>query len=102
VLDLMARLAVPLVLVGGTYLGSLSHLLCAQDVVLRRGLELATIVISETEGSPVPLEAVLETLSRFTTAPLLGLPRVRVAGRADDSFARLGTSILAHLGGRSV
>jgi dethiobiotin synthetase len=101
-LDLMARLALPLVLVGGTYLGGLSHLLSAQDVLLRRGLDLAAIVISESEGSTVPLGATLETLSRFTAAPLLGLPRVCAPGRADDAFARLGTSILSHLGSRSV
>jgi dethiobiotin synthetase len=102
VLDLMARLGVPLVLVGGTYLGALSHVLSAQAVLLYRGLDLAAIVISESEGSTVPLEATLETLSRFTAAPLLGLPRVCVLNRADDAFARLGTSILSHSGGRSV
>lgn len=78
VLDLMIALELPLILVGGTYLGTLSHVLSAQDVVLRRGLDLRAIVISESAGGGPPFEATLTTLSRFAKAPLMGLPRQAV------------------------
>lgn len=75
VLDWMTRLEIPIVLVGGTYLGSLSHMLTAQDVLLQRRLDLRAIVISETQDSPVPLGATLTTLRPFAATPLLGLGR---------------------------
>ncbi len=97
VLNLMMRLGVPLVLVGGSYLGALSHVLSAQAVLLHRGLDLAAIVISESEGSSVSLEATLDTLSRFADAPLLAVPRSRDTSCVDDTFARLATLISSHL-----
>jgi dethiobiotin synthetase len=75
VLDVMVALGLPLVLVAGSYLGTLSHVLSAQDVILRNALDLRAIVISETEGSAVPLDATLATLATFARAPLLGLNR---------------------------
>ena len=96
-LNVMLRLGQPSILVGGSYLGALSHVLTAQAVLLHRGLDLAAIVISESEGSSVSLEATLDTLSRFADAPLLAVPRSRDTSRVDDAFARLATLISAHL-----
>lgn len=92
-LDLMAELGLPLILVGGTYLGTLSHVLSAQDVLLGRKLDLAAIAISETRDSSVSLDATLETLARFTAAPLLGIPRVENQSLATAGFARLAALI---------
>jgi len=75
VLDLMIALQLPVVLAAGSYLGTLSHVLCAQDVILRHALDLRAIAVSETEDSSVPIEATLATLANFTIAPLLGLLR---------------------------
>jgi dethiobiotin synthetase len=75
VLDWIARLEVPVVLVGGTYLGTLSHILSAQDVLLNRGLDLRAIVVSETPRSTVSIEATRASLARFAKAPLLALAR---------------------------
>jgi len=75
VLDLMSMLNLPLILVAGSYLGTLSHVLSAQDVILRYPLDLRAIVVSETDGAPVPLDATLMTLANFTKAPLLALRR---------------------------
>lgn len=101
VLNLMVRLGVPLILVGGSYLGTLSHVLSAQEVLLRRGLDLAAIVISESEGSTVPVDATLATLARFAAAPLLGLPRAADASRAAEAFTQLGRLLSSHLDARS-
>jgi dethiobiotin synthetase len=75
VLDLIARLNIPIILVGGSYLGTLSHLLSAQDVVLSRELDLRALVISESEGATVPFEETLVSLDHFAGAPVLGLRR---------------------------
>jgi dethiobiotin synthetase len=89
VLDLMIALNLPLVLVAGSYVGTLSHVLSAQDVILRHALALRAIVVSETEGAPAPLDATLATLANFAKAPLLGLRRQVPARQTDAVFQYL-------------
>jgi dethiobiotin synthetase len=89
VLDWMSLLNLPLILVAGSYLGTLSHVLSAQDVILRHALDLRAIVVSETEGAPVPLDATLATLANFAKAPLLGLRRQVPARQNDAVFQKL-------------
>jgi dethiobiotin synthetase len=93
VLDLMVALRQPVVLVGGSYLGTLSHVLSAQDVILRRNLHLRAIVISESEGSPPPLHETLVSLSNFITAPLIGLARQGPEARNHEAFQLLAELI---------
>lgn len=89
VLDLMVALRLPLLLVAGSSLGTLSHVLCAQDVILRHDLDLCAIVVSETKDAAVPFEATLASLSNFTNAPLLGLRREVPAARNGAVFQQL-------------
>jgi dethiobiotin synthetase len=93
VLDLMTALNLPLILVAGSYLGTLSHVLSAQDVILRHALDLRAIVVSETEGAQVPLDATLATLANFAKAPLLGLRRQVPARQNDAVFQHLAELI---------
>jgi dethiobiotin synthetase len=93
VLDLMSLLNLPMILVAGSYLGTLSHVLYAQDVILRHALDLRAIVVSETEGAPVPLDATLATLANFAKAPLLGLRRQVPARQNDAVFQNLAELI---------
>jgi dethiobiotin synthetase len=93
VLDLMGLLNLPLILVAGSYLGTLSHVLSAQDVLLRQALDLRAIVISESEDAQVPLGATLATLANFAKAPLLGLRRQVPAAQNDAVFQRLAELI---------
>ena len=93
VLDLMRLLNLPLILVAGSYLGTLSHVLSAQDVILRHALDLRAIIVSETEGAPVPLDATLATLANFAKAPLLGLRRQVQARQNDAVFQNLAELI---------
>lgn len=88
-LDLMTELAPPLILVGGSYLGAISHLLSAQDVLLRRKLDLRAIVVSESETSAVGLDATLATLAHFAGAPLISLQRAGGVARNRAAFAQL-------------
>jgi dethiobiotin synthetase len=93
VLDLMGLLNLPLILVAGSYLGTLSHVLSAQDVILRHALDLRAIVVSETDGAPVPLDATFVTLAKFTKAPLLALRRQVPARQNDAVFQHLAELI---------
>jgi dethiobiotin synthetase len=65
VLDLIEALALPVVLVGGTALGAISHCLTAREVLRARGRAPAIIVLDESAGSTVPLEATRDTLADF-------------------------------------
>lgn len=86
VLDWMAALGWPVLLVGGSYLGALSHTLCALEAVRLRGLPLGGIVISESEESPVPLDETAETIGRFATGiPVIALPRIETARLAAET-----------------
>ena len=93
VLDLMIALKLPLILVAGSYLGTLSHVLSAQDVILRHALDLRAIVVSESESAPVPLDATLATLANFAKAPLVGLRRQVPAAQTDAVFQHLAELI---------
>src|SRR5262249_5424056 len=51
VLDLMSMLRIPVILVAGSYVGTISHTLSALEVMARRNLDIAAVVVSESEGS---------------------------------------------------
>jgi len=65
VLDLIVAVGIPTVLVGGSYLGSLSHTLTAYEALKGRGVPVDSIIVSETPDSTVPLGEVRDALSRF-------------------------------------
>ncbi len=93
VLDWMETLALPVLLVAGSYLGTISHTLSAVDVLTRRGLKIAALVVSETEGSTVGMEPTIATLRRFVPADIdiLALPRLN--GQEHPVFDRLAEMI---------
>jgi dethiobiotin synthetase len=91
ILDVMMALRLPLILVAGSYLGTISHTLTALDALYRRELDVLAIIVSETPGSTVPLDDVVAEISRFA-APVIGLPRGRPRGGgsgADEGLGRL-------------
>ena len=76
VVDWIAALEVPALLVVGSYLGSLSHSLTAAAVLHERDVPLAGIVVNESEVEPVPTAETAATLERFLApARLCVLPR---------------------------
>lgn len=90
VLDWMAALDVPLLLVAGSYLGTLSHSLSALEVLKSRGLRVAATVISETPNSTVGLAETAATLARFAApVPVVTMPRLVAATMRDAAFERL-------------
>lgn len=77
VLDWMAALAAPVVVVAGAYLGTLSHTLTAVEAVQRRGLTVQTVVVSESSPGPVPLEETLGSLrAHLDGVAVVGVPQV--------------------------
>jgi dethiobiotin synthetase len=90
VLDWMAALRLPLLLVAGSYLGTLSHTLSAVDVLQRRQLTIAAVIVSESVDSPVPLDETVAAIARFAPSiPVLGLPRLPWGTNRHAVFGRL-------------
>jgi dethiobiotin synthetase len=76
ILDVMMALQLPLILVTGSYRGAISHTLTALDSLFRRDMNVLATIVSETAGSPLPLDDVVSSIARFT-APVIGVPRSR-------------------------
>jgi dethiobiotin synthetase len=86
VLDWMAAPNIPVVLVAGSYLGSLSHTLTSLDALRRRDLIIKALVVNETPASTVPMADTVATLKRFAgSTPVVALPRSPTA--ANQAFA---------------
>jgi dethiobiotin synthetase len=92
VLDWMDTLGIPLILVVGGYLGTISHTLTALDVLRQRKLSIAAIVVSESERNPVELEDTVASIARFADgATVVGLPRLPAGIREHPAFARIAS-----------
>jgi dethiobiotin synthetase len=92
VLDWMAALAIPIILVVGGYLGTISHTLTALDVLAQRRLTLATIVVSESERDTVELEDTVASIARFSQGvEVVGLPRLPGGLHRHPAFARIAS-----------
>jgi dethiobiotin synthetase len=90
VLDWMAELELPVLLVVGGYLGTISHTLTALDVLARRKLAVNAIVVSEGERDTVPLDETVASIARFSGAtPVVGLPRLPGGLTEHPAFAHL-------------
>jgi dethiobiotin synthetase len=76
ILDVMMALRLPLILVAGSYRGSLSHTLTALDSLFRRDMNVLATIVNETPDSTEPLDEVVASIGRFTE-PVIGLPRPR-------------------------
>jgi dethiobiotin synthetase len=63
--DWIAGLHMPALLVAGSYLGAISHILTAAEALMTRGITIAAIVISESEVSPVRPEEIAMTVAKF-------------------------------------
>ncbi len=75
-LDLAVRLQAPIVLVAGSYLGTISHTLTATAVIAGARLRLAGIIVSESLGGPPPIHETLADLAgRLSPTPVIALER---------------------------
>ena len=74
-LDLIAALDVRVVLVAGTYLGTISHTLTACAALSARGRTPWAIVLSESDDGPVSPSETAQSIGRFVDAPIYVLAR---------------------------
>jgi dethiobiotin synthetase len=89
VLDWMTMLRQPLLLVVGSYLGTISHTLTALHVLAQRKLDIAAIMVSESDRSPVPLDETVESIAHFSNGiEVIGLPRLPAGLTEHPAFAQ--------------
>jgi len=89
VLDWMVALGLPVIVVAGSYLGTISHTLTALEVIARARLKVAALVINDSGDGAVPMDETMTTLRRFAGVPIVTLPRVQEPAAARGAFARL-------------
>ena len=83
VLDWIALLGAPALVVAGSYLGTISHTLTTLAVLRGRGIPIAGLVISESTESPVPIAETAETIARHAgPLPIALVPRLTPAAAA--------------------
>ena len=94
VLDWMSVLRIPIILVAGSYVGTISHSLTALEVLARRNLDIAAVVVSESEASAASLADTVATIARFADAlDVIGIARATAGASDDAAFARLAALI---------
>lgn len=83
-LDLMQALDLPAVLVGGSYLGAISHTLTAAETLRAHGQQVCAVVVSESADEDAPdFAETVESVAQFCPGtPVLAMPR-----GADDAWA---------------
>ncbi len=90
VLDLVAALRLPVIVVSPTGLGAISHLLTALAALRLHDLSPCAIILNETVGGGVPLAASRKTLARFCgDVPLLEVRRDADASAFDPILTAL-------------
>lgn len=75
-LDVIKALDVATVLVGGSYLGAISHLLTAVEVMRWHGLPIEAVVVSESLAPAPDFAETVDDIARFLgDTPLVAVPR---------------------------
>ncbi len=93
VLDWMAELAIPALLVAGSYLGTISHTLTALGMLGARGIAVGAVVVSESLDAPMPLDDTVAAIARFAPdAGVIGVPRL-ACGRDHPAFADIAHAL---------
>jgi dethiobiotin synthetase len=90
VLDLITQLRIPLLLMTGTYVGTISHTLTALQILTRRNLDVAAVIVSESQGSAASLDETVATITRFSDSiDVIGIPRLADAAVSHPAFATI-------------
>ena len=94
VLDWMSVLRIPIILVTGTYVGTISHTLTSLEVLARRNLDVAAVAVSESRQSAASLEDTLATLERFADSiEVVGIPRLAAGTLEHPAWGRIAAAI---------
>ncbi len=93
VVDWMAALGCPFLLVAGSYLGTLSHTIATVEALAARGLRPHALVLSDRGDGPLPAAETASALGERLRRPVHILPPLdgaRPWSRAPDLLAPLG------------
>lgn len=94
VLDWMTTLRIPVLLVAGSYLGTISHSLTALHVLAQRNLDIAGVVVSESEDGGATLEDTVTSIVRFAyPIDVIGVPRLPQDSELHPAFGRIAKLI---------
>lgn len=93
VLDWMTALRLPVIVVAGSYLGTISHTLTALHMIEGRKLATAAVVVSETPGSPATLDETVASIARFVDIAVIPLPRLSADTQTHPAFERVAALI---------
>lgn len=86
VLDWISAVRIPVLLVAGSYLGTISHTLTALHVLAQRNLDIAGVVVSESAAPGASLDDTVATIARFANPiDVVGLPRMPAGATAPPS-----------------
>lgn len=75
-LDLISHLKFEVLLVVGSYLGSISHTLTAYNALKNKNIENVKIVVTESAQNPNSLEQTVNSIANFTDCEIFVIPRV--------------------------
>jgi len=85
VLDWIIALRAPVLLIVGSYLGTLSHTLTALGMLKATSVPIAGIIVNESSNQPVSAQETADIISRFShNIPIRVLPRVNKPEDAPD------------------
>jgi dethiobiotin synthetase len=94
VLDWMSALRLPVLLVAGSYLGTISHTLTALRVLAQRNLEVVAVAVSESPMPGAPLDETVAGITRFADLiEVVGVPRLAGEAQSHPTIARIATLI---------
>jgi dethiobiotin synthetase len=94
VLDWMSALRLPVLLVAGSYLGTISHTLTALRVLAERNLTVVAVAVSESVTPGAPLEETVATIARFADMiEIVGVPRLEGEVHSHPAVARIASLI---------
>ncbi|HSM95474.1 MAG TPA: dethiobiotin synthase [Rhizomicrobium sp.] len=94
VLDWMEALDLPLILITGSYLGTISHTLTAVESLKLKRLRIKALVINDSGDGAVPMDETKAALARFIPdVTLFAMPRVKRPTDAAENFAALWRAI---------
>jgi dethiobiotin synthetase len=90
VLDLITQLRLPILLVAGSYVGTISHTLTALQVLTRRNLDVAAVVVSESANSAASLDETVAKIARFSDSiDVVGIPRLADGATSHPAFSAI-------------
>ena len=94
VIDWVKALRVPVLLVAGSYLGTISHTLTALHVLAQRNVEIAAVVVSESETSGATLDETVTSIARFAQPiDVIGVPRLTQDAGLHPAFGQIAKLI---------